>query len=122
MTDSTNTETTEQNEKSSFYEYLHKVLMAGIGAVALAQDEIETFVQKMLERGEIAEKEAKTLLDEVKSRRKEHVKKTEEALDKQLENLLSRMSIPTKTDLEDLRQRIQELSDKIDQLSKRGED
>lgn len=116
MTDSTNT---EQNEKRSFYEYLRKVLMAGIGAVALAQDEIETFVQKMLERGEIAEKEARTLLDEIKSRRKEHVKKTEETLEKQLENLLSRMSVPTKTDLEDLRQRIQALSDKIDQLNKR---
>ena len=108
-----------ENEKSPLFEYARKMVMAGIGAVALAQDEIEGFVEKMLERGEIAEKEARSLLDEVKTRRKEHAKKTEDALEKQLEKLLSRMNIPTKSDFDALRLRMQELTDKVDQLSKK---
>ena len=34
---------------------LRRVLMAGVGAVALTQEQIEDFVGKLVERGEIAD-------------------------------------------------------------------
>mgnify|MGYP000909810486 CR=1 FL=1 len=36
---------------STFVEGLRKLLLAGIGAVALSRDETETFVNKLVERG-----------------------------------------------------------------------
>src|SRR5689334_19341219 len=45
----------------SFVDALRKLLLAGIGAVALSRDETESFVNKLVERGEIAQKDAEKL-------------------------------------------------------------
>ncbi|NIV98032.1 poly(hydroxyalkanoate) granule-associated protein, partial [Candidatus Saccharibacteria bacterium] len=45
--------TTEKG--NPFVEATRKVLLASVGAVALAQDEAEDFVNKLIERGQIAE-------------------------------------------------------------------
>ena len=45
----------DQSEKvkSSMYEMSRKVLLAGIGAAVLAQEEIERYLTRLVERGEI---------------------------------------------------------------------
>lgn len=103
---------------------LRRILMASIGAVALAQEEIEDFVNKMVERGEIADGDARKLVSDVVDRRKQTVhegtKKAEEELDKRVESLLSRMNIPSKSEIEQLSEKISELSKKVDELKGSG--
>lgn len=94
----------------------HKVLLAGIGAVALTQGEIERFVGKLVERGEIAEQDGKKLVGDVMERRKKETKKAEGELDKRLEDLLNRMNVPTKGDINALSAKITELGKKVDEL------
>lgn len=105
-------------ERSSILEALRKILLAGIGGVALTQDEIGKFLTKMVERGEIAEKDARKLLDEVVSRRKEQAKKAEGELDKRFEDMMNRMSVPTKADIDALSEKIGKLTEKVEQLKK----
>lgn len=99
---------------------LRRILMASIGAVALAQEEIEDFVNKMVERGEIADGDARKLINDVVERRKRTVqdstKKAEEELDKRVEGLLAKMNIPSKSEIEALGEKISELSKKVDEL------
>ena len=71
-----------------FVETVHKVLLAGIGAVALAQEEVEEFVGRLVERGEIAEADGRKMMKDVLERRKKQVKKVEDGLDKRAEELL----------------------------------
>src|SRR5690348_9183210 len=52
----------------SLVEGLRRLLLASIGAVALSRDETEAFVNKLVERGELAQKDAERLLREVQSR------------------------------------------------------
>ena len=92
-----------------------KVLLASIGAVALATDEIEDFVGKLVERGEIAEKDGRNLLKDVLERRRK-MGPLEEKLDQQVERVVSRLNIPTKSDVDALTDRIADLSRKIDEL------
>jgi poly(hydroxyalkanoate) granule-associated protein len=113
---------TEANEASnSLLSGLRRILMASIGAVALAQEEIEEFINKMVERGEIADGDARKLVSDVLERRKRLVqdgaKTAEGELDKRIEPLLQRMNIPTKTDIELLSAKISELSRKVDELT-----
>ena len=42
-------------EQSPFFDAARRVMLASIGAIALAQDEIEEFINRLVERGEIAE-------------------------------------------------------------------
>ena len=56
------------DEHNDLVDALRKVLLASIGGVALAQDEIGKFLNRMVERGEIAEKDARKLMDEAFTR------------------------------------------------------
>jgi poly(hydroxyalkanoate) granule-associated protein len=103
-----------------FVDTVHKVLLAGIGAVALAQEEVEEFVGRLVERGEIAEADGRKMMKDVLERRKKQAKKVEELLDKRAEELLARMNIPTTDELAALSARIAELTKKVDELKEKS--
>lgn len=116
--------TEEQTETSgTFLSGLRRVLMAGIGAVVLTQEQIEDFVSKLVERGEIADGDARKLVTDVLDRRKsilqDGTKKAEEEYEKRIEGLLSRMNIPTKNEIDSLSDTIAHLNDKVDELNRR---
>ena len=111
-------ETNGKEERSPLFETARKVLLAGIGAVALAQEEIEEFVSKLVERGEIAEKDGRKLVQEMMDKRKKGAEKAEDELSKRIEEVLDRMNVPTKGDIEALGDKIAALTKKVDELKK----
>jgi poly(hydroxyalkanoate) granule-associated protein len=111
-------EPAEEAERSPLYEATRKVVLASIGAVALAQEEIELFVAKLVERGEIAEKDGKKLVSEAMDKRKKETKKAEGEIDKRMEDLLTRMNVPSKNDIDALSAKITALTKKVDELKK----
>jgi len=107
----------DKNE-ASLTEMLRRVMLATIGAVAIAQEELEAFVNRLVERGEIAEQDGKKLVSEMKEKRKSKTAKVEDEVSKNLEGVLKRMNIPSKADVDALSQKISTLSKKIDDLKK----
>lgn len=103
-------------ERNPFLEATRKVLLASIGAVAVAQEELETFVNRLVERGEIAEQDGRKLVRDLMERRKKEAKKAEDELDKRMEEILDRMNVPTKSDIEALSAKITALTKKVDEL------
>jgi poly(hydroxyalkanoate) granule-associated protein len=108
----------EEKELNPFFDAARKVLLAAIGAVALAQEEIEDFVNKLVDRGEIAEKDGKKLVRELMERRKKEAEKAEEELSKSVESVLDRMNVPSKADIDALSEKITALTKKIEELKK----
>lgn len=112
----------EPSEFKPLLDSMHRLLLAGIGAVVLAQEEVEELVGKLVERGEIAEADARKMIkDTVERRRKqvtEEAKKTEDVLDQRVEDILTRMNIPTKDEIEALSAKITALTKKVDELKK----
>ena len=109
-------EKVKELERSPLFEAARKVLLASIGAVALAQEEVEDFVGKLVERGEIAEKDGKKLVRDVLERRKVEAKTAEEGLDKRIEEILHSMNVPSKADITALSAKITALTKKVDEL------
>ncbi|MBK8128811.1 MAG: phasin family protein [bacterium] len=74
--------------------------MAGIGAVVLAQEEVEEFVNKLIDRGEIAEKDGRKLINEVVEKRKKKAQDTthtaQAEVDKRLEACWTNSTSPPK--------------------------
>ena len=110
-------ESTEKNQ-SQMAEMLRKVMLATIGAAVIAQEEIEALINRMIERGEIAEKDGKKLMHEMMDKRKNKTMKVEDEINKNISDVLERMNIPTRTDIDALSQKINGLSKKIDELKK----
>ncbi len=112
------TEEVVAEERNPLLETVRKVLLASVGAVALAQDELEDFVNRLVERGEIAEKDGRTLVRDLREKRRKQTQKAEKELDERIEELLHRMNVPTKSDIEALSAKITALTKKVDELKK----
>ena len=100
-----------------------KVLLASIGALALTQEEIERFVNKLIERGEIAEKDGRKLINDLKEKRRrkseESESDVEEELEHRMEGVLARMNIASKSDIDSLNRKLTALNEKLDEINKK---
>jgi polyhydroxyalkanoate synthesis regulator phasin len=108
----------ETDQVYTLFDAARNVLLAGIGAMALAQEQIEDFVNRLIERGQIAEKDGRKLIQEIKEKRKVGPEKIEEKLNKHVERVLNRMNIASRSDIDALGQKIAELSKKLDETNK----
>ncbi len=125
-------------QSANLYILARKVLLAGMGAVALTLEEAQEFVEKLVERGEIAETDAQKLMQDLRKRAqrsekeatkvakkaekttKGAVKKAEGvlegALEETVEGVLKGLNVPSKSDVDALSKKIGDLSRKVDAL------
>ncbi|MCZ7575183.1 MAG: phasin family protein [Ardenticatenaceae bacterium] len=101
-----------EREPNPLFESARKILLASIGGWALAWDEIEDFVDRLVERGEVAEQDARKLLREMAEKRRPA------ELDERMEEILNRMNVPSKADIEALGDKIAALTKKVEELKK----
>ena len=107
----------------------HRAWWAYLGALGLAQDEINHLVARLLDRGAITEKEGRKLLDAAAAWPQKGFKNVEAELQHQLEVVLKRlgvvtrgdleaMNLPTRADIQALGEKVAALARKVDQLRK----
>ncbi|HEY53539.1 MAG TPA: poly(hydroxyalkanoate) granule-associated protein [Caldilineae bacterium] len=114
------------NGQNPVVKIVRTVMRAAIGAVALSKEEIEAIVNRLVEKGEIAEADGRELISDLFERGKKgadeavgKVEKVDSVLDQRIESILNRMNIPSKGDVESLSQKISALSQKVDDLNKK---
>jgi poly(hydroxyalkanoate) granule-associated protein len=105
-------------EHSGIIDSLRRVLLASIGMAVVTRDELKEFIDKMVERGEIAEQEGKKLYAELMDKRKQKTNEAEEVASNRMREMLDRMDVPTKADIDVLGEKITALSKKVDDLKK----
>ena len=105
-------------EEPGILDSLRRVLLASVGVVALTIEEIGDLVDKLVERGEIAEQEGKKLVNEIKEKRKTKTDEAEDMASNRMREMMDKMDVPTKSDIEDLSAKIATLSKKVDELKK----
>ncbi len=114
------TEGEAEEKKGGMTEMVRRVLFASVGTVVLAQEEIEDFVNRLVDKGEIAEKDGRKLIKETMDRRRKQTAKVEKEVDDRAEGIaekvLARMNVPTKSDIEVLSAKISDLSQKVEDL------
>lgn len=113
----------EMNGKNPVVKIVRNVLLAAIGTVALGKEEIEAIVNRLVERGEIAEKDGREMITDLFERRPKDLPKpeikVEGVLDGRIDGILSRMNVPSRGDVEELGKKIADLSRKVDDLTKK---
>ena len=65
---------------------IKKTLLAGVGLAAMTKDKVEELADELTEEGELSEKEAKELLDDLLKRSK-RAKKDIARLDRKIKNI-----------------------------------
>ena len=121
MTEQVEEGVNKKREPSPMYEVSRRILLAAIGAVALAQEEVEEIITRLVDRGEIAEKDGRQLVKEMLEKRRERRKNMEAKVNRRFHDALERLDVPTKKDIDDLSAKIAELTKKVEELSKSKE-
>jgi polyhydroxyalkanoate synthesis regulator phasin len=108
----------DKEEQNPLYLAARKVVLFSIGVVALTVEGIETLADRLIERGEIAEKESRKLLREASQKSGEEVRAVESKMSKPVKDVKSRMTLPSKAEIDALNEKITRLSEQIDELNK----
>lgn len=122
-------EETNTGVQSAVVDNVHKVFLVGLGAAAMAQDELGNLLDKFAEQGEQTEQKVRESLNEMRENRKNQAeeakqkvddvnKKAEEEMKTRMESALNRFNIPSRTEIKALDEKISTLSAKIDDLNK----
>jgi poly(hydroxyalkanoate) granule-associated protein len=100
----------------SMAELTRAVLLGGVGVAGLAMDETKAFLDKLVERGEIAEKDARKMMDDVRLRSRNQVEQARVETERQVNETLHRLGVPSKDEMAELNAKVTLLTHKIDEL------
>src|SRR5262249_33122476 len=106
---------------STLVEGLRKLVLASLGAVAMTRDEVEAFVNKLVEGGQLGQKGGEKVVNELRLGAREsgtQVQKVGVRVEQGIEDFLNRLNIPSKRDIDDLSAKIAQLSARVDELRK----
>lgn len=108
----------EHKAESGFapLELWRKLFRISVGTMVVAQEEAQKVIDALIEQGELAEKEGKRLLDKLDDKQRKTMRQTEERGEEFVEDVLDKLQIPSRRKIDQLEQRIAELSAKLDQL------
>jgi len=119
-------ETQDKKLQDELKDSVHRIWLAGLGALAAAEEEGGKIFTRLVERGRDVESRGKVEVDKVKSevdRMKTKAENTFESwgdkLDEKLTAALHRLGVPTRDEIRNLTQRVEELNAKIEQLKPR---
>ncbi|GIL16035.1 MAG: hypothetical protein BroJett039_12080 [Chloroflexota bacterium] len=93
-----------------------KVVLASVGAVGIAQDELNALIKRMVDRGEITEKDARKLVNDVQKEVNKRRKGGQTKAEKEMEGMMEKLNVPSKADIEDLTAQVTALSNRIEEL------
>jgi polyhydroxyalkanoate synthesis regulator phasin len=95
-----------EEEQKSVFQAAHKIFLLSLGFCALAIDETEALIRRLIERGEIAEQDGRKQLREMADKRKGDIQEA-----------VNSAPIASKPDIDALNKRIAKLSAQIDELN-----
>lgn len=109
---------------TTMFDSVRRIMLASLGAVALTRDEAENFVNKLVDRGELAQKDAERLIGEMRTKLRQKrptADQVEERVEQGVEQFLNRLNIPSKRDIDDLTTKIAQLTARVEELRRKQE-
>lgn len=104
-------------------ESAHKIWLAGLGAMALAEEEGSKLFRSLVEKGEGVEgrgkekvEKAKGTVGGVRTVAESYWSTFERTVDDQMTAVIHRIGVPTKSEIEDLTKKVEDLTKSVEKL------
>jgi len=95
------------------------IYLAGLGAMATAEEEARQLFDKMVDKGEQIDKNEKSLVDQATETVKKVSEQVEKTFQETVATTLNRAGIPTSDEIRTLIDRVEELNTKVENLAAR---
>jgi poly(hydroxyalkanoate) granule-associated protein len=113
--------------QNDIMESAHKVWLAGLGAVAMAEEKGGEFFSNLLEKGQKLEgkskqqvEKAKGTVSGMKTVAESYWETFGRTIDDQMTAVIHRIGVPTKDEIEDLTKKVEDLTVAVDNLRTKG--
>jgi poly(hydroxyalkanoate) granule-associated protein len=87
-------------------EFLRKITLAGAGLAIMTTEKIQEAMDELVKKGELTEKEAREAVNEYVEKSKQAKKDLESKIEQWVSDCLNRMNIPTRKELDEIKQRL----------------
>jgi poly(hydroxyalkanoate) granule-associated protein len=91
------------------FDYIRKMTLAGAGLAIITTEKIQEMMDDLVKKGEMTEKEAREAVNEYVEKSKQAKKDLEEKVEQMITGLLNRMNIPTRKELDEIKERLERL-------------
>lgn len=105
-----------QRSQTSVVDFWKKNVATYFDGGLLSEDKIEENVDELVRQGELEQDEATQLKDEIKTRNRSFLQRLDEVVEKRVQEMLGKLNIPSKSEVEALRARVAELNAELDAL------
>jgi len=96
---------------------LEKIVHLGLGLWMVGKEQVEKVVDELVKRGEVAPAEAKKLVNDILERGREEKARLDEMVRDQIKKALSDLHLVSREEFSALKQRVQELEEKLQALA-----
>jgi len=88
------------------------MVLAGLGIMSLTYEKAESLAKDLIKRGELSETEEAKFIKDLMKRAGKYSSETEKKIEETVEKTLKKLNIPTRSDLDEIKQKLDELSKK----------
>src|SRR4051794_11466923 len=117
----------EKNAQEEIKDSVHRIWLAGLGALAAAEEEGSKLFSRLVDRGRDVESKGKVEVDKVNEKVRTEVDKAKAKAESAFENwgekfdekpppALHRLGVPPRDEIHNLTQRVEELNSKVEHL------
>ena len=97
---------------------INKAFLAGLGAVSLTRGKLESIVDELVKLGEVSWEEKQGLLDDLVKAGEKHKNEIRKLVQKEVQKASEKLDIPTRQEIEALREQIEKLHKREDNTDK----
>ncbi|MGO9137020.1 MAG: phasin family protein [Syntrophales bacterium] len=90
-------------------DYIRKMTLAGAGLAIMTTEKIQEIMDELVKKGEMTEKEAREAVTEFVEKSRQAKKDLEDKMEETVTGLLKRLNIPTRKELEEIKERLAHL-------------
>jgi len=90
-------------------DYIRKMTLAGAGLAIITTEKIQEMMDDLVKKGEMTEKEAREAVNEFVEKSKQAKRDLEEKVEKIITGFLNRMNLPTRKELDEIKERLERL-------------
>ncbi len=102
--------------EATMFETMRKMMLVGLGV----QEKAREMLDEMVEKGSISREEGDTMLNKLMGQAEANVNTMEAKMKEMMASILASMDLPTKRDLDELRDQVALLQKSIDKLQGGG--
>ncbi len=95
-------------------DFIKKTLLAGLGAVSFTKEKAQEIAKDLVKRGEIAKNEEAKFVKDLMERAEKNKIEMEKKVEKAVEKTLTKLNIPTRKEVNELKQKVDKLTKKPD--------